>query len=256
MRLTTIILVLALSTGVLTGCGDDEEKGKAGQQGYFGWVLGASEPTAVALEVEKPNEQGKVKVRAYVCDGLGPPRGKAIWFLGTVDGEAVKRRGASATLTAAGGKQKLEIDNITKPSVSGSFRDAKGNKSQFVANPVQDGAGIYEVTLDEKLRYSGTSTDGSKLKAKADRNGGTKGTITTADGEDLAFSVQSLALATPAQLSGRGLSRSYKQYVRNNQVPGQYVAVIAPGGSFWLGRSGDVRGGRPGRNIIGLDKKC
>jgi hypothetical protein len=34
------------------------------------------------------------------------------------------------------------------------------------------------------------------------------------------------------------------------------VAVFAPGGSHWLGRSGNVRGGQSGANIIGLDKKC
>ena len=39
-------------------------------------------------------------------------------------------------------------------------------------------------------------------------------------------------------------------------MPGEYVAVIAPGGSHWLGRSGNVRGGQSGLNIIGLDKKC
>ena len=36
---------------------------------------------------------------------------------------------------------------------------------------------------------------------------------------------------------------------------GEYVAVIAPGGSHWFGRSGDVRSGSPGVFIIGLDKK-
>jgi hypothetical protein len=258
MRRTIVVLTLALSTWLLIGCGEDEDKEKAQkrQKDYFGWVLGAGEPTAVALDLDEPDERGQVKVRAYVCDGLGPPRGKAIWFTGTVDQKAIKRRGASATLTAAGGKQKLVIDNISKPSVSGSFTDGDGQRSQFVANPAQDGAGIYEVTLDENLRYRGTSTDGSKLTAKADKRGGTKGTITTADGKGLDFSVQSLALATPAQLSGRGLSKSYKRYIRNNQVPGEYVAVIAPGGSFWLGRSGAVRKGQPGQQIIGLDKKC
>ena len=259
MRRTITIVALALATGLLAGCGGDDEeetKSEAKEQGYFGWVLGTDQPTAVALEVGQPNEQGQVQVRAYVCDGLGPPEGKAIWFTGMVDSEEIKKRGASATLTAAGGKQKLEIANISEPAVSGSFTDEKGEKSQFVANPSQHGAGIYEVTLDENLRYSGTSTDGSKLTAQADDKGGTKGTITTADGKDLDFTVQSLALATPAQLTERGLSESYKKYVKDNQVPGEYVAVIAPGGSYWLGRSGAVRKGAPGQQIIGLDKKC
>jgi hypothetical protein len=255
---TTIILALVLSAGLWTGCGDDsgEKAPDSGAQAYFGWVLGTNEPTAVALEVEPSDDEGKVTVRAYVCDGLGPPEGKAIWFTGEVDEEEIAQRDVSTTLTSAGGKDKLRIDNISEPAVSGSFTGADGRRSQFVANPAQHGAGIYEVTLDEDLRYSGTSTDGSKLTAEATEDGRTEGTITTADGDELDFSVQSLALATPAQLSGRGLSKSYKRYVKNNQVPGEYVAVIAPGGSFWLGRSGAVRKGVPGQQIIGLDKKC
>ena len=35
-----------------------------------------------------------------------------------------------------------------------------------------------------------------------------------------------------------------------------YVAFAAPRGRFLIGRSGDVRGGHPGLNIIGLDKAC
>ena len=34
------------------------------------------------------------------------------------------------------------------------------------------------------------------------------------------------------------------------------MAFAAPRGLFLIGRSGDVRAGRPGVNIIGLDKKC
>lgn len=260
MRRLLVIVAVAASTGLIVGCGDDgdeKEKSKAEKQkDYFGWVLGAKEPTAVALDLDEPNDQGKVKVKAYVCDGLGPPRGKAIWFVGTVDPEALNKPGESVTLKSASGREKLVIANMSEPAVSGSFTDAEGDSSQFVANPAQDGAGIYSVTLNEKLEYSGTSTDGSKLTAKADAKGVTKGTIKTADGEELDFRVQSLALATPAQLNSRAVSGSYKQFVKNNQVPGQYVAVIAPGGGYWLGRSGAVRRGRPGANIIGLDKKC
>ena len=67
---------------------------------------------------------------------------------------------------------------------------------------------------------------------------------------------EALALATPARLAARGLPTDYGRYKAVNQVPGEYVAVIAPGGSHWLGRSGNVRGGESGLNIIGLDKKC
>ena len=54
-----------------------------------------------------------------------------------------------------------------------------------------------------------------------------------------------------ASLAGLGTS----DYVANNQWPGQYVAMIAPGGSHWFGRSGSLRTGAPGNAIIGLTKK-
>ena len=187
MRRLLVVLAVAASAGLIVGCGDDDDKEAAEakkQKDYFGWVLGAKEPTAVALDLDEPNAQGKVKVKAYVCDGLGPPQGKAVWFVGMVDKAAVNKRGGSVTLKSASGKEKLVIANVSEPAISGSFTDAEGAKSQFVANPAQDGAGIYSVTLNEKLEYSGTSTDGSKLTAKADPQGATKGTIKTADGEE------------------------------------------------------------------------
>ena len=144
---------------------------------------------------------------------------------------------------------------VNEGRVQGSFKDEKGN-SQFAAYPAIDGAGIYEVTLDKDLHYTGVSTDGNKLDAQAEESGKTSGTIETADGDEVEFTVNSLALATPAALQERGLPTDYRKYTKVNQVPGEYVAVIAPGGSHWLGRSGNVRRGQGGRNIIGLDKKC
>jgi len=39
-------------------------------------------------------------------------------------------------------------------------------------------------------------------------------------------------------------------------VPESFIAVITPGGRFWMGRSGSVQLGSPGVFIIGLDKSC
>ena len=52
-----------------------------------------------------------------------------------------------------------------------------------------------------------------------------------------------------------GLPVEYALYKNENQVPGSYVAVIAPGGSHWFGRAGFVQGGALLAEIIGLDKK-
>lgn len=78
--------------------------------------------------------------------------------------------------------------------------------------------------------------------------------IATADGEEIGFFAQSMALASPELLSEQGLPTTYTRFEANAQQPGEYVAVVAPGGTHWFGRSGNVRGGSPGANIIGLDK--
>lgn len=260
MRRSLIVISAALCVGLLAACGDDDEskdeKAASKPTVYFGWMTGTEDLAAVAIEIEPADKTGKSKVRAYLCDGRGEPEGKALWFAGPVDVASTTGRGTNATLASAGGKEDLVLEFVSAGRVQGSFRDAKGRRSQFSAYPAIDGAGIYEVTLDKNLNYRGTSTDGNTLDARAEKTGRTAGTIKTADGDEVKFEVQSLALATPADLSSRGLAPDYGKYKKVNQVPGEYVAVIAPGGSHWLGRSGNVRGGSPGATIIGLDKKC
>ena len=261
MRRITLVVCSALCVGLLSACGSDDKSEKSDKAGgktavYFGWLLGTSEPAAVAIEVDRPDAKGMSKVRAYVCDGRGEPEGMAIWFAGPLDAAATTRPGANVTLTSAGGDEDLVLDYVADGRVQGSFKDEEGARRQFAAYPAIDGAGIYEVTLDKDLRYKGVSTDGNELVATAEKSGRTAGTITTAAGKKVEFAVQSLSLATPAQLSARGLPTDYRKYAKVNQVPGEYTAVIAPGGSHWLGRSGNVRGGSTGVNIIGLDKKC
>ncbi len=110
------------------------------------------------------------------------------------------------------------------------------------------------MTLDEDLVYTGTSTDGSTLEGQSSEEGNVTGTITTADGKQIEFFTQSMALASAELLTEQGLPTTYTQFAANAQQPGEYVAVVAPGGAHWFGRSGNVRGGSPGANIIGLDK--
>jgi hypothetical protein len=221
---------------------------------YFGFLQGTPRIGAVAIDLAPPDAQGQRVLRAYVCDGLGPPEGMAVWFRGDV--AAQPESGAQGpTFTSAGGQETLRITALSERGVYGAFTDAAGAIAHFVAYPTFDGAGIYQVTLDETLRYTGTSTDGARLDAQATSDGTTTGTITTNDGQTISFSVRSLALASPADLAAHGLPQDFRRFASNNQVPGEYVAVIAPGGSHWFGRSGDVRAGLPGTFIIGLDKK-
>ncbi|MEA2143448.1 MAG: hypothetical protein QOI64_1878 [Solirubrobacteraceae bacterium] len=263
MRRVILAVCAALCVGLLGACGDGDESQESNTAAkpaktavYFGWLLGTREPAAVAIEVDRADTKGMSRVRAYVCDGRGEPAGMAVWFGGPINAAATTKPGANAKLTSAGGNETLVLDHVAAGRIQGSFKDEKGARRQFVAYPAIDGAGIYEVSLSQGLRYKGISTDGNRLAATAQKSGRTTGTITTAAGKKVKFAVQSLALATPARLAARGLPTDYGRYKEVNQVPGEYVAVIAPGGSHWLGRSGNVRGGQSGLNIIGLDKKC
>jgi hypothetical protein len=221
---------------------------------YFGFLLGTPTIGAVAFDLSAPDAQGNRILRAYVCDGLGPPEGMAIWFKGDLEKTAFSD-GTDVMLTSAGGRESLRVTALSTTGVYGAFTDANGVTAHFVSYPAFDGAGIYQVTLDELLHYKGTSTDGATLDAQATEDGVTNGAITTAGGKKIEFTVRSLALADPAALARHGLSDAYKKYAADNQVPGEYVAVIAPGGTHWFGRNGSVREGQPGRAIIGLDKK-
>ncbi|MEA2444377.1 MAG: hypothetical protein QOJ12_1669 [Thermoleophilales bacterium] len=257
MRRTAVLVAGVSAALTVGGCGGDSQKATkkaATPIAYFGWVLGTAEPTGIAIEVAGAGGATK-KIKAYVCDGLGPPKGKAVWFAGPVDTKVTNGVGQTVELMSAGKRETLDVDHFDDRLVKGSFTDSAGVRKQYVAYPARDGAGIYEVTLDSSLRYSGTSTDGSKLSAQADRRGLVTGDLTTADGTKIPFAMRTLALASPAELSSRGISSAYRKDVARSVVPGEYVAVIAPGGTHWLGRAGNVRDGNPAGEIIGLDKK-
>jgi hypothetical protein len=219
---------------------------------YFGWLLGSVDIAAVALDVTPGDAKDSLKVSVYVCDGLGPPEGTALWFTGALGTEISVAK--PLTLTAVGGTASLSITQVGKAAVLGSFVGPKG-KNTFAAYPATGGAGIYQVTIDEALKIKGTSSDGNVLEGAADKAGTTTATITTAAKEKFEFTVHNLSLASPADLAAHGLKDDYRKYATTNQVPGEYVAVIAPGGSHWLGRAGAVRLGSPIAEIIGLDKK-
>jgi hypothetical protein len=255
MRWIAVVAGVALTALVGAGCGGgDGKKAAKAPSVYFGWVLGTKDATGIAIQTEDAGG-GKKNIKVYVCDGRGPPKGKAVWFTGPVDTAVTNDVGKTVSIKSAGGREALDIDQFDNRLVKGTFTDASGVRSQYVAYPAQAGAGIYEVTLDSKLKYTGTSTDGSKLDAQADRKGLVTGNLTTADGEKIPFAIRTLSLSSPAELKARGLSPDYRQDAKNSLVPGEYVAVIAPGGTHWLGRAGNVRAGLPAGEIIGLDKK-
>jgi hypothetical protein len=221
---------------------------------YFGFLLGTTRVAGVAIEFLPPDAQGNRPFRAYVCDGFGPPQGISIWFSGVAPA-TVAPGTKSLSFLSVTGREQLRFTSLNDRAVHGAFVDSSRAAASFVAYEAFDGAGIYQVTLDASLKYRGTSTTGDILEGQSDRSGTTSGTITTADGHRIPFGVRSLALAPVADLALHGLPQDYPRFAALNQVPGEYVAVIAPGGSHWFGRTGAVQAGLPGLFIIGIDKK-
>jgi hypothetical protein len=67
------------------------------------------------------------------------------------------------------------------------------------------------------------------------------------------FTRSVLAKLDEAALTGAELPPVLLEFAEDSPVPDTNVAVMSPGGVFWLGRSGDIRTGETGNNIISLD---
>jgi hypothetical protein len=203
---------------------------------YFGWLLGTKQPAGVAIEVAAG--AGKAgKIRVYVCDGLGPQQGgMAVWFAGILDPKATETK--PLRLNSLGKTETFQVDTFTNRVLKGTFTDFHRKRYQYIAYPSHDGAGIYEVTLDKSLKYTGVSTLGDKVTAQANRTSGlVKGRLTTTAGAKIPFTLHTLSLAPPAKLKASGLSTTYLKDKNNSLVPGEYTAVVAPSSTHWLGRA-------------------
>ena len=252
-RLLLAALSLMTALWLLAGCATDEEKAARREHNiYFGWLLGTSDLVAIVFDVGATDMQGERVVRAYVCNGLGGADALAAWFREPVNDGTVKEGRQSTTLTSAGGHERLLISRLNDYGVGGTFTGGDGQPVRYAAFAASDGAGIYDLTLDEDLHFSGTSTNGSTVDAQADEKGNVEGTVTNVAGREIEFAVGSLALSSAEELSQQGLPTSYSRFAEDNLVPQEYIAVLSPGGSYWFGHSGNVRGGLPGRGIIAL----
>src|SRR4051794_15737375 len=94
-RLTTIGVVSVLALWLLVGCGEgsgeqqqatteQQTSTEAAHEVFVGPL--SDEIMMVGLDVGESDQAGARAVRAYVCDGLGPPIGTAVWFKGSVNG--------------------------------------------------------------------------------------------------------------------------------------------------------------------------
>ena len=176
---------------------------------------------------------GRRQMRAYVSDGEPEPDGDIEWFTAPVTGNTF-------SLTSASGNSRIE-GVIGGDGITGTIRLPGADARRYFAAPAGDGAGIFDVKVLDDRTHTGTSEEGAKLELKYN-DGMVMGTVSAPNGERV-------------DLLGADLAESYRYGIKGS-LPGSYVAFAAPRGRFLIGRSGDVRLGRPGLNIIGLDKKC
>jgi hypothetical protein len=130
---------------------------------------------------------------------------------------------------------------ITDDGISGELTLPDGVARRYFAAPSGEGAGIYTVQVAPDRRHTGTSEQGAKMDLKYDK-GTVMGTLTAPDGKSY-------------PMLGADLAHAYR-YTDEYSKPDTYTAFVAPRGRYVFGRSGNIRAGSSGANIIGLDKKC
>jgi hypothetical protein len=186
----------------------------------------------LAISVDPADGQGNRRLRMYLSDGL--PGGDIEWFVGTVPGSGV------IDITSADNKATLR-GVLTATDAHGTVTLPKGDQHPFFAVPAGDGAGIYDIDVSADKHYTGTSEKGEKLDLRqAGHN--IAGTITSPNGPTVNVIAYDLT--------------EVFHYGQEGSQPDHYVAFASPGGRYFIGRSGNVRGGAFGSNIIGLDKAC
>ena len=242
--LAALFALLLLATAA---CGDDDDSGSSPSGGaaesgtvYVGDLLGV--PGLVGIHINEPDANGKRLIRAYVCDGLpGDQGGFALWF----KGEATS---AEFSLTAPKTADRLTL--TLGDVAAGSVTFADGRKATFKAPVATDGSGIYDVKVGSDGSYTGRSSAGDVLTGTISLPAATRryvvsGTLTqkgqvavsffSMKNSDGAFAVDSfVAVAT---LTGPA------------DAPARVRVEMA-------GRSGNVRGGSSGLNIIGTCASC
>ena len=196
---------------------------------YYGRVAMTTDKLAFALR----DEGGVRRLRAYVSDAEPEPDGDIQWFTSMISG-------GTFTITSAMGDARID-GSVTPEGITGNITLPGQPARRYYAAPAGDGAGIYDVTVRDDRSHVGTSDDGGRLELTY-RDGLVMGKVMPPTGPAV-------------DLLGADLAEAYKYGVQGS-VPGTYVAFAAPRARFLIGRNGDVRGGSPGLNIIGLDKKC
>ncbi len=216
---------LTHSSGEITG-----QPADTGQFVHFGWLLGTENIIAVAFDSSAMDTGGTRRVKAYVCDGHGNPDGVAIWFYGSITD------GVATLLTSVDGNSTLVLDGSRSEVVTGAFTDVQGTTKRFASIRAVSGAGIYDVTFDNRLHSGGGAATGVVFDARATGDGGVTGSLIAADEETIDFTIRVRAQVTEAELSQQGMPPRFRDHSDARVVPDSYTAVVSATGAFWLGR--------------------
>lgn len=82
-----LVALILFATSSLWGRTLALAQGAPDHKVYFGFLLGTPRIGAVSLDLTAPDDKGARILRVYVCDGLGPPEGMAVWFRGDLGAE-------------------------------------------------------------------------------------------------------------------------------------------------------------------------
>ncbi len=198
---------------------------------WYGKVAGGTDQFVMVLS--EPNPQGMRRLRVYLSDGEPEPEGDIEWFVGEFAGDVFNLASASKNATMTG--------QFGPEAAAGEIVLEGAPPRRFFAVPAGDGAGIYEVRVTPEKQYDGTSEQGGTLSL-TQRGDSVSGTITTPGGKEVPVAAYDLTQVFNYSVEG--------------SLPDTYLAFASPSGRYIIGRSGDVRGGTAGNNIIGLDKAC
>ena len=212
-------------TGATTSSLQDRLEELSGAGVFVGGVAFTTNLVAIHFDRKDADAPG---MRVFVTDGA--PEGNAEWFEGKASDNRFRFTSSTGKATIEGTIEQFETD--------GTVTLADGEKRNFFTRPAGDGAGVFEITIGPDGAWNGTSLDGSKLNA---RQSGpfVEGDVVSSRGERYAFRHNDLT---------RRLG-----YAREGGATGTYLTVVTRQATEIQGRSGDIRGGKPGADVISLD---
>ena len=213
----------------------------------------------IGIDVTQADEKNRRTVRAYLCDGEAG--GDALWYSGVMVGNNVR-------LISADGKSTLHV-KVGRTFASGSVTFENGAEHRFIAPPAAAGGGIYEVEVPSDGIMRGVSLAGDvfvaiKSPSKVSDIGDGRPwsiTVTTASGETFQYVKYCLSSLSVAELESFGLPTIYATAGVAGAQPDVYTAVWLEGPGpislgmqrFLFGRSGNVKLGVTGRNVLIFD---